>query len=170
MTPADTNRLAAYNFIIMRGIPGAGKSTFVKNNLLAYEPWVCSADDYFMNDGKYEFVAIDLKEAHAQCFRQAIEACDNHPTDNVVIDNTNISAVEIAPYIALANAYDRKPLIVTLEVDPFVAAQRCVHGVKAEKIGEMHYRLMKHDLPKYWPQATIAPNGTLMFNTNQRAA
>ena len=44
---------------IMRGLPGSGKSTIVRNIRDKYQPItdvvVCSADDYFLQEGSYNY-------------------------------------------------------------------------------------------------------------------
>ena len=54
--------------ILLRGLPGAGKSTLAKVILQfreTDEPEVLSADDFFVNEnGVYEFDAQKIKEAH----------------------------------------------------------------------------------------------------------
>ena len=81
--------------IIMRGIPGSGKSTYVKEHFS--EALVCSADNYFeelaaLNNTSYleEFNRALVPMAHAFCrdsFNHATEVMDE---PLVVVDNTNI--------------------------------------------------------------------------------
>ena len=49
--------------ILLRGLPGSGKSTFA--NLLGGIH--VEADQYFMQDGEYKFDASKLKQAHNWC-------------------------------------------------------------------------------------------------------
>ena len=63
--------------IILRGIPGAGKSTCA--NVLSENAYpIFSADDFFIVDGEYVFNADKLHQAHAQC---------KHNTEQAMIDN-----------------------------------------------------------------------------------
>jgi len=48
---------------LLRGLPGSGKSTLAKS----LGGMRIEADQYFMYEGKYEFDASKLKEAHAWC-------------------------------------------------------------------------------------------------------
>jgi len=44
------------NLVIVRGLPGAGKSSFAK--LLGSA--ICTADDYFIKNGKYNWTASKI--------------------------------------------------------------------------------------------------------------
>jgi predicted kinase len=140
---------------ILRGTSGAGKSTYTKT--FYPNAVVCSADDYFMVDGKYQFDSKKLSEAHGACLRKFVEIVVdlalNRPFDTtVVVDNTNCSIAEIAPYAALALAYGADLEIITLLTPTDVAVKRNVHGVTLE--GVMRQRLNldagTKQLPPWW--------------------
>jgi len=89
---------------VMRGLPGSGKSTVVKQ-IQNFHPQslVCSADQYFINEnGHYEFDASLLKEAHSWCQSKAKEACEAD-THIVIIDNTGVKKWELVPYFKMAS-------------------------------------------------------------------
>ena len=50
--------------ILLRGLPGSGKSTFAKSLGGIH----IEADQYFMQDGEYKFDASQLKHAHNYCY------------------------------------------------------------------------------------------------------
>ncbi len=84
---------------IMRGLQGSGKSTLAKKIASkSLDSVVCSADDYFYKDGKYEWKASEMKEAHEYCFNKFKTALDQE-SPIVVIDNTNIKWKHFRPYI-----------------------------------------------------------------------
>lgn len=125
----------AVNVIIMRGIPGSGKSTWAKT----HHPGAvfCSADDYFTgpSDGMYRFDPTLLSEAHDQCLIKYLKAlefaheCRPGPNNDIVVDNTNIRVFELAPYYRLAEAFKCSVKIVQMYCEPSLAYTRCQHGV-----------------------------------------
>lgn len=132
--------------IIMRGIPGSGKSTYIKEHLS--EALVCSADDYFeelaaLNDTSYleEFKIYLVPRAHAFCrdsFNHATEVMDE---PLVVVDNTNIRNWEYEEdYVdsALRRGYEVQ--IVEIPFSRDMAEEyhrRNKHGVPLEVIKRM---------------------------------
>lgn len=117
--------------IVMRGIPGSGKTTLIRKR------WpgavVVSADDHFVGrDGVYRFDPKQLGEAHAECLRRFTSVVSLKGVlvpVTLVVDNTGVSVAEVAPYVALALAYRHEARVVTLRCDPEVAHERNVHGV-----------------------------------------
>lgn len=134
--------------IILSGIPGSGKSTFAGE---ADKRVVCSADDFFMVDGKYCFDFRKLGEAHGSCLRKFIE-CVSRGESVVYVDNTNTTVLELAPYMAIANAYNYKIELVTFLCDPEIAAKRNKHGVPYAACLAMNNRLVSRDreIPPFW--------------------
>lgn len=134
------------------GVPGAGKSTLIDRHA---NPYVCSADAYFTDEfGNYDFIPAELSEAHASCLRQFTDYV-RFGAPEIVVDNTNTTVAEIAPYAALALAYGYELEIVTLLVDPSVAGARNIHGVPMAAVQAMHDRLLKRDLPPWWKHTVI---------------
>lgn len=139
--------MSGKKLIIMRGCPGSGKSTYASwlNGL------ICSADDYFMKDGRYCFDLTLLGEAHAQCQ----EKCRRGMQEGValiVIDNTNLMAEDFEDYQWMAGRFGyevefAEPKCMEWEVAKELAsslkrlaaafAARSVHGVPAETIARM---------------------------------
>lgn len=83
--------------ILMRGYAGCGKSTEAEKLAKEYNAVICSADDYWMKNGKYCFVMENLHLAHAACFDKFKNAVKNG--ENVIIDNTNLKFEDIQKYV-----------------------------------------------------------------------
>lgn len=89
--------------IIMRGLPGTGKSTRVKE-FTSDPKIVCSADDFFKVNGKYDFDFKKLGLSHAFCRKKA-RILMQRQVPLLVIDNTNIILRDIIPYADMARQY-----------------------------------------------------------------
>jgi len=130
--------------IILRGVPGSGKSTESKKYSDAY---IVSADHYFIGaDGIYRFDMGRIASAHGQCkakFAAALKA--KKPT--VIVDNTNTTVKEFKYYVELAKAEGYEVEIIRIDCDPSVAAARNVHGVPKEAVLRMAERLSTSKIP-----------------------
>ncbi len=166
---------------IVSGCSGSGKSVLVGKLMLAYTESLgltfeeirrlpksdkratcilASADTYFIDsDGKYTFDGSKLSEAHGACFKTYIEGLQNQ-CQFIVVDNTNTTAEEIAPYILGAQAYGYEAEILTIIVKPStenVAAlkERNRHGVSSESIVGQMERLASRRLPPWWKNTNV---------------
>jgi len=144
---------------IMRGLPGSGKSTYAKRNFP--DAIVCSADLYFTNGmGEYNFKPAELPRAHARCLLKFVEWLDRaaiserDPESNreltIVVDNTNVDAVSLAPYISLAIAYEADIEVITMSCDVQDAAKRNVHNVPIHAIDRMYKTMQEFNPPAHW--------------------
>jgi hypothetical protein len=142
--------------IVLRGIPGSGKSTFAKTNLPEAD-LIASADDGMMVDGVYKFDPAKLPAAHGACLLAVIAALQEGAAQNemarisgislsemvIVVDNTSTSVAEVAPYVAVGQAYGAEVVIMTLRIDPKIAGPRNVHGVPQAGVDRMAAALDK---------------------------
>jgi predicted kinase len=140
---------------ILRGLPGSGKTTWIKNNLLP-DAVVCSADHFHMVDGVYRYDPANAGKAHAACLRKYLENTLGWPLvhgprpNHLTVDNTNCTIAEIAPYAALATAYDVPFEVVHVHCTVAEAVARNVHGVPDGTILDMARRLATEPLPPWW--------------------
>ncbi|KAE8295075.1 NEDD4-binding protein 2-like 2 Phosphonoformate immuno-associated protein 5 [Larimichthys crocea] len=140
---ADNNN--AYHsslvLILMRGLPGSGKSTLARE-LLSTGPsgLILSTDDFFAHRDGYRYEAGLLHAAHEWNQRRAKDAMDDGRSP-IIIDNTNIQAWEMKPYVQMA--VDRGYKVdfcepdTTWKFDPRELEKRNKHGVHQEKIAQM---------------------------------
>ena len=149
-------------FAILVGPSGAGKSTFAQQ-FAGPGLVICSADDYFLTEeGEYVFEPARLGEAHAACFRKAVEAVV--AGKSVLIDNTNTTLVELAPYIALSRAYGEDPYISVFRPSPKLTDAgtdavldflmgRARHGAPRNRVAAQCRRLRETlaQWPPLWP-------------------
>lgn len=146
--------------IIMQGLSGSGKSTYIKNNYP--EAVVCSADHYFYScndkgEEVYSFNFAKLGAAHQACFKKFIMLLQSNIASTIVVDNTNSTAVEISPYYLAAEAYGADVEIILINCDPVIAANRNKHGTPIKTIEAMSKRLMNFNnyKPSWWKQTVI---------------
>ena len=118
--------------IIIRGLPGSGKSTFGKR----LTEKVRSADDFFLVEGKYVFDAKKISLAHKWCQEKVMGDLSE---GFAVVANTFTQGWEFQPYVEMT-----KQIIV---VDLFdggmsdsLLEKRNVHGVSRETIAHMRNR------------------------------
>jgi len=119
-----------------------------------------SADYFFTNaEGVYNFNVKYLSHAHNQCLQKFTEAVrDGLPLGPkpglLIVDNTNCSIQEVAPYVATAQAYGHDLKIITLLHDVRDCAKRGVHGAPARSVLRQHYVLEESlkNWPHWWPQ------------------
>ena len=128
--------------ILVRGLPGSGKSTTAQK---VYRDYVhFETDEYFMQDGKYRFKSYELGKAHAWC--QWLVATAMRNGANITVSNTFTQMWEMAVYHMLAQAYEYEVEVLDLYdcgLTDMQLAQRNKHGVPVEKIQEMRARWEK---------------------------
>lgn len=111
---SESAKLVKKSLVIVRGVPGAGKSTFA--NLLSGgdDEIVCTADDYFMQDGEYKWDATKLGEAHRTC-QEKCKKLMEHSARLVIVANTSVRGKDFEPYIDLAERYGYQVFSVIVE-------------------------------------------------------
>ncbi|VDN21225.1 unnamed protein product [Gongylonema pulchrum] len=102
--------------IIMRGVPGSGKSHLASELLTGTNGAIFSSDNYFMRDGVFHFDPSKLEEYHQKNFKEGWALFQIDRTKEamvkgvkpVIIDNTNIYVTHMRPYImqAVKNSYE----------------------------------------------------------------
>ena len=117
---------------LLRGLPGAGKSTLAESLGGLHT----ETDKYFMYEGKYEFDASKLKQAHAWC-QNAARVFMLNKSKRVVVSNTFTQEWEMKPYFDLANEYGYKVYSLVVENRH---GNVTAHNVPAETLLKMEAR------------------------------
>jgi predicted kinase len=149
---------------IMRGLPGSGKSTKARE-LAGNLGQIFSTDEYFMQDGKYQFDASRLPEYHRRNLDDSTMAM-RRGTGVVVIDNTNIEPWHFEKYLESGRLYGYQ--VEFVEFDPTnysdakikELASRNTHQVPESAIRSMRDKWVKIDAKKYRDAKTMAMTGT----------
>jgi predicted kinase len=93
------------NLYILRGLPGAGKSTLAKNIGAVY----FESDMFFMEGNEYKFNPTKLKDAHAWCQNQVRISMKNSNSKlgdtRIAVANTFTQEWEMEPYVEMAKEY-----------------------------------------------------------------
>jgi NEDD4-binding protein 2 len=127
--------------IILRGLPGSGKSTFAN---YMFSNNIFEADKYFYDeDGTYNFDVTKLHAAHKWCQLRVEHAMEDNLESNgqyfseIVVSNTSTIEKELEPYLKLAEKYDYK--VVSLIVENR-HGNKSVHNVPDETMEKMRNR------------------------------
>jgi NEDD4-binding protein 2 len=118
--------------ILVRGISGAGKSTFAK--LLGGKH--IEADMFFMKDGKYQFDFTKLKDAHRWC-NTIVGGWMSDGEERIVVSNTFTQEWEMKDYYDWAKDFDYKVFSIIVENRHGGVNE---HGVPEDKLKLMKNR------------------------------
>lgn len=126
--------------IIVRGLPGSGKSTFAKTMFPTYVH--AEADQYFMQNGDYIWDSSKMHKAHSYCYSKVKEAL--HQGKDAIVSNTFITRSEITDYLELED------LVLNLKIFIFERHTQYgnIHNVPEETVSRMRDRWQK--IPIYW--------------------
>lgn len=128
------------DLILLRGIPGSGKSTLgeiILQTTQQQKPDVLSADNFFVDEnGVYNFDSTKLKEAHNMCQQKCAERM-RLEFSKIVVANTFTQEWEMQPYFEMAKRYGYR--IHTIIVENRHGSKN-VHNVPDDKLGQMKDR------------------------------
>lgn len=119
--------------LLIRGLPGASKSTLAKTKYVPLGYIHLEADMYFERTGKYVFDPSLLGKAHGWC--QYETKCNLMLGNNVVVTNTFTTLKEIKDYITIANLTKAELKVIHAQGN-----FKNVHGVPDDKLAAMKAR------------------------------
>jgi predicted kinase len=126
--------------ILLRGLPGSGKTTLAKIILQLRstdEPEILSADDFFEDkEGEYNFDPTKLKEAHNYCQFRCSERMRQQKA-RIVVANTFTQEWEMDEYFKMAERYNYRVHTVVVENRH---GNENIHGVPEDKLQQMKNR------------------------------
>lgn len=121
--------------LLIRGLPGSGKSTAAARIAAAYGAAHLEADAWFVDDmGVYRFKKKGLPAAHRQCKEEA--AASLGAGRNVIVANCTETLARAKQYASLARDAEVPVLVADAPAawDVETCLQRNVHGVDAKAI------------------------------------
>jgi predicted kinase len=131
--------------IILRGLPGSGKSSLCTN--FDVEAVVCSADDFFYDEeDNYIFDGSKLALAHQAC-QEKFSTALLDGSRLIIVDNTNTQHWEMKPYLDMAYLADARVTVISAfdgGCTDEELAERNTHGVPQDSIAGMRARF-EHD-------------------------
>lgn len=86
--------IVPFDCVVLRGLPGSGKSTFAALLSRSHGFVHLEADSHFMTNGKYTFDPLRAADAHAVVVRDALSAMQ--AGRKVVVANTHVRLWEMA--------------------------------------------------------------------------
>jgi len=121
--------------IILRGLPGSGKSTFA--NYLVSDEFIFEADQYFYDENdNYNFDINKLHTAHKWCQLRVEHAMEGN-INKIVLSNTSTTEKELEPYLELAKKYNYKVISLIIENRH---GNKSVHNVPDDNMVKMRKR------------------------------
>jgi predicted kinase len=125
------------NLILVRGLPGSGKTTTALRigEGLQFDNWLHFEADMFFIDknGDYKWDRSKIREAHAWCQEQTVQAMARNYT--VIVSNTFTTKKELRPYFDIAEEYGILPTVILCQND-----WGSVHNVPPETMAAMKQR------------------------------
>lgn len=137
--------------LILCGPSGAGKSTWAAG----FDATHCSANDWFSRGGEYNFDPKLLPEAHGYCLRLFCEAAAAG-SGRIIVDNTNTTLLEMAPYyaVAIAHGYSVEIHSFGLTMTPEALVARGKHGCPvasvSNQLSKLHRLMHSQTIPPFW--------------------
>jgi predicted kinase len=122
---------------LVRGLPGAGKSTFAGSEAIEADWWFCQK-------GEYKFDPSELKNAHNWCQQRTRDQLESGL--DATVANTFTQLWEMQSYIDMAKELGAELIVHDVydggQTDETLA-ERNVHGVPLEAIQRMRARYEK---------------------------
>jgi predicted kinase len=127
-----------YTLYLLRGLPGAGKSTLAKSICSGKESTLhFEADQYFTSpDGTYNFDPTKIKQAHEYCKKSTLYAMEDGVKD-IVVSNTFTQGWEMEAYYKMAEELGYR--VFSLIVENRHGGEN-IHTVPKETIKKMKDR------------------------------
>ena len=105
------------NLILIRGVSGSGKTTFVEE-FIENVSLSIATDDFFVLDGVYTFDHNYLAEYHQRCIDSVESEMESPSTEgycNIVVHNTFTKEWEMKAYFDLAEKYGYNVYTLVME-------------------------------------------------------
>ena len=133
--------------VILRGVPGSGKSTFV-NTLRSFPGSIAihAVDDLHVDDqGNFLWDEENQERLYTLNFANFVKSCASG-TELVICDAINIEVDDFQKYVDIANQYEYSVYVVTPNPPtPEQSTKRNKHHTSSSQAKEMYSRW------QHWP-------------------
>ena len=129
---------------LLRGAPGAGKTTMAERIRGCGSCFIFETDNFFVdsiNRHDYHFDSKLLGIAHWWNQGEVIRACRDCPTVPVIVANTFVHNWEIKPYLDIAKMFKRRVFVLTLRTK-----HDNVHNVPEKTVSQHRLGLQEFDM------------------------
>ena len=124
---------------LIRGLPGAGKSTYARGMIARGEAHAYyEADMFFIRDGEYKFNPKLIRDAHAWCRRKAFDGLAHGKT--IIVSNTFTKLWEMEEYMAYARRHGIPFAVIRLNTQ-----YGSIHNVPQEVVEQMRNRFEDYE-------------------------
>ena len=145
---------------LLRGAPGAGKSTMADHIRGCGSCFIFETDNFFVdsiNHRDYHFDPKLLGIAHSWNQGEVIRACRECPTVPVIVANTFTHNREIKPYLEIAKMFKRKVFVLTLRTE-----HDSIHNVPDATVQKHRRELEEFDMDGFLKNGyPVAYHGTI---------
>lgn len=135
--------------IIVRGVPGSGKSTYAlerwsKDRSMNVSATVLEADMWMTDhNGRYQFDGTRLKECHQKC-QQTVNMHMMQGTERIYVANTFVKRWEADVYYVLAKVWGYDVKVYRLEGN-----FGNIHGVPQDRVDSMRANMETYEGEMY---------------------
>ena len=119
--------------VILRGLPGSGKSTFAKLLTTGRDAVIIENDQYMYEDGIYVWSTSKIKAAVKDTNERLYKALVKK-VELIVISNVNARANDFSTYIEIGNLHGYKVSSIIVENR---AETKSIHNVEDETMQRM---------------------------------
>lgn len=125
--------------IIIRGVPGSGKTSYARELLAGKNGVIHSADDYCWENNVYTYDETRRAEINQKCLEAFCKSLEQD-IETVICDNTNIIPYRYALFVEAAKNHGYSIVFATMDhPDPEIAAMRTKRKVSPNDIQRMIY-------------------------------
>ena len=128
--------------IILRGLPGIGKTTLAGIIARAENSVILSADDFFTKNDAYSFKKEDMQQAYEFTFNRFKKEVEKK-TPLIIIDNSNIECFHYFHYLDYGQRNNYRVSILTIphnDVSDRGVSERSPHKVTKSVIYAMRQK------------------------------